>query len=214
MAKIPGKRELNSEAKKELILDKSLELFRQYGYEKITINDICDECHMNVGTLYHHFGSKLGILQAISDNMSVASALEENDPKLVRRPCETIMHFLLDYANRWEMLGVDLTTQIFQNFQKIYINPLTYTLRESEAISSLARFIKFSQKAGCFDPSADAEKTANLIMLIGRGLVYDWCMQNGAYNLSEKAAELMYLLNFLVVGSAGLKQDIQVKNRM
>ena len=76
MAKTPGKRELNSEAKKELILEKSLELFRQYGYEKITITDICEECHINVGTLYHHFGSKLGILRAISSSLSAESALE------------------------------------------------------------------------------------------------------------------------------------------
>ena len=205
MAKTPGKRELNSEAKKELILDKSLELFRQYGYEKITITDICNECHMNVGTLYHHFGSKLGILQAISNNMSVVNVFEENDPKLVREPCETIMRFLLDYASRWETLGVDLTTQIFQNFQKIYINPVTYTLKESKSINGLSRFIKSSQEVGCFDPSADAVKTANLIMLVGRGVVYDWCMQNGAYDLSEKAAEVMKLLEFLVVGRTGLK---------
>ena len=205
MAKTPGKRELNSEAKKELILDKSLELFRQYGYEKITITDICNECHMNVGTLYHHFGSKLGILQAISNNMSVVSVFEENDPKLVQEPCETIMRFLLDYASRWETLGVDLTTQIFQNFQKIYINPITYTLKESKSINGLSRFIKSSQEADCFDPSADAVKTANLIMLIGRGVVYDWCMQNGAYDLSEKAEEVMKLLEFLVVGRTGLK---------
>jgi len=205
MAKTPGKRELNSEAKKELILDKSLELFRQYGYEKITITDICNECHMNVGTLYHHFGSKLGILQAISNNMSVVNVFEENDPKLVREPCETIMRFLLDYASRWETLGVDLTTQIFQNFQKIYINPVTYTLKESKSINGLSRFIKSSQEVGCFDPSADAVKTANLIMLVGRGVVYDWCMQNGAYDLSEKAEEVMKLLEFLVVGRTGLK---------
>jgi Transcriptional regulator len=202
MAKTPGKRELNSEAKKELIVTKSLELFSQYGYEKITINDICEECKINVGTLYHHFGSKMGILQAISSHISVASALTEIDEDLVKKPIEAITQFFLDYATRWKMLGADLTTQIFINFQKIYVNS-NYTLKDSEAINSLSRFIKASQKAGCFDPAADPMTTANTIMLIGRGVVYDWCMQNGNYDLYERALEVMGLIKFFVRGDAG-----------
>ena len=203
MAKMPGKREINSEAKKELIVTKSLELFRHYGYEKITISDICEECKINVGTLYHHFGSKLGILQAISNHISAASALTEIHSELIKNPSEAIMQFFLDYANRWKMLGADLTTQIFVNFQKIYINPNTYTLKDTESINSLSRFIKASQEAGYFDPAAEPVKTANMIMLIGRGVVYDWCMQNGNYDLSERALEVMGLIKFFVRGDAG-----------
>jgi len=203
MAKTPSKRELSSEAKKELILEKALKLFREYGYEKITITDICNECDINVGTLYHHFGSKLGVLQAIVDKLSPASVLDEDAPKLLQNPADTIMRFLLDYASRWETLGVDLTTQIFQNFQKIYIHPFTSVLKESESINRLSQFIKASQESNCFDTSADPVKTANLIMLIGRGVVYDWCMLGGVYDLSKKAIEMMGLLKFLVVGNIG-----------
>ena len=211
MSKMPGKREINSEAKKELILKKSLELFRQYSYEKITVADICSECNVNVGTLYHHFGSKLGILRAISNDLSHESALKKNDPKQVKKPCETIMRFLLDYSNRWETLGIDLTTQIFQNFQEIYVDPRTYTLKESQSIRSLAIYIKASQEAGFFDPDADAGKTADMIMLIGRGVVYDWCMQKGNFNLSEKALEVMKLIKFLVAGDGVVKPCKKIK---
>ena len=205
MAKTPGKRELNSEAKKELILNNSLELFQKYGYEKITITDICKECGITVGTLYHYFGSKIGVLQAISNRLSPVSVLEENSPKLLQNPAEAIMQFLLNYAVRWETLGVDLTTQIFQNFQKIYINPFTSILTESESIDKLSRFIQASQQAGCFDPAAKPVKTASLIMLIARGVVYDWCMQNGLYDLSEKAKEVSELLKCLVTGNGYIK---------
>jgi len=204
MAKTPGKREINSEAKKELILENSLELFRKYGYEKITVTDICKECGINVGTLYHYFGSKVGVLQAISDKLSPVSVLEENDPELLQNPAEAITHFLLNYASRWETLGVDLTTQIFQNFQKIYVNPFTSILNETDSIDKLSRFIKASQQIGCFDPSAKPVKTANLIMIVGRGVVYDWCMQSGMYDLSEKAREVSGLLKYLVAGDGDI----------
>ena len=196
MAKVPGKRQLSSDAKKALILVKSLELFRKYGYEKITVSDICKECNVNVGTIYHFFGSKLGILQALSERIADSSGFEEKVNELVSDPYAAIRDFLLEYAKRWEMLGADLTVQFFKNFQQIYISPTASGTTDFESVTKLTRFIKAAQEAGKFDPSADPKKTADLIMLIGRGVVYDWCMQNGAYNLSDKALEVMEFTGF------------------
>ena len=122
---------------------------------------------------------------------------------MLEKPCETIMDFLLSYAERWEILGVDLTIQIFQNSRTIYVNPSTDTLKESEAIDSLIRFIVHAQTAGSFDSAANAAKTANMIMLVARGVVYDWCMHNGMYSIVDKAAEMMGLMRYLVVGESG-----------
>jgi len=191
MAINPGKRELNSDVKKEMILEKSMELFKKHDYEKITIIDICKECNVNVGTVYHFFGSKIGILQAISEKLIVPDELERNDPELVKNPYNVILKYLLIYARRWETLGADLTTQIFKNFQNIYINPNTSTFKEKSSIRPIANFIRESQKAGYFNANTKPLEAANLIMLVARGLVYDWCMHNGSYDLEEKAAWMM-----------------------
>ena len=191
MAKTPGKRQLSSEMKRELIIKKSMELFKEYGYEKITISDICTECSINVGTLYHHFGSKFGILQAISAKMSVSGILSENISEKACNPYESLMKFFIDYAARWKELGTDLSMQIYRNFAKIYIDPKTSATRESDALKELQLFIKEAQKKGSFDQSVDPSETAYMFILLGRGIVFDWCLQNNIYDLSEKSLEVM-----------------------
>lgn len=48
------------------ILDVSLKLFMEKGYEKTTIQDIVNNLGMSKGAIYHHFKSKEEIMNAIS----------------------------------------------------------------------------------------------------------------------------------------------------
>jgi len=50
----------------KLILDVSLKLFMEKGYEKTTIQDIVNDLGMSKGAIYHHFKSKEEIMNAIS----------------------------------------------------------------------------------------------------------------------------------------------------
>lgn len=47
---------------KRMILDQALNCFNIYGVEATTIDDIKKACDTSVGAIYHHFGSKEGIL--------------------------------------------------------------------------------------------------------------------------------------------------------
>jgi len=47
---------------KRTILSKSLDCFNNYGIESTTIDVIKNECETSVGAIYHHFGTKEGIV--------------------------------------------------------------------------------------------------------------------------------------------------------
>ena len=51
------------------ILDVSMRLFTEQGYEHTTIQDIVDALGMSKGAIYHHFSSKLDILLRIADQI-------------------------------------------------------------------------------------------------------------------------------------------------
>ena len=53
----------------EKILDVSMRLFSEKGYEHTTIQDIVDALGMSKGAIYHHFSSKLDILLRIADQI-------------------------------------------------------------------------------------------------------------------------------------------------
>jgi AcrR family transcriptional regulator len=53
------------------ILETALDLFAAHGYDATSVQEICDAAHITKPTLYHFYGSKEGVYNAL-----IASALE------------------------------------------------------------------------------------------------------------------------------------------
>jgi len=47
---------------KEDLVSKAIELFKQKGFENITVSQICQACHVTKGSFYHHFKTKNEVL--------------------------------------------------------------------------------------------------------------------------------------------------------
>lgn len=50
---------------KRLILETAIGLFASRGYDGVGVSEIVESCSLTKPTLYHYFGSKLGLVQAI-----------------------------------------------------------------------------------------------------------------------------------------------------
>jgi TetR/AcrR family transcriptional regulator len=50
---------------RQIILDEALRLFAARGYEAVGVADVVAAAGLTKPSLYHHFGSKLGLLQAL-----------------------------------------------------------------------------------------------------------------------------------------------------
>ena len=48
------------------ILQKALQLFYEKGYDAIGVQEIADAAGVTKPTLYHYFGSKYGLLEAVA----------------------------------------------------------------------------------------------------------------------------------------------------
>ena len=57
--------ERRKEQKKESIRRAALELFKTYGFKKVTINDIAHKAGVSQVTIYNHFGSKDELVRAV-----------------------------------------------------------------------------------------------------------------------------------------------------
>ena len=87
------------------ILDVSMRLFTEQGYEHTTIQDIVDALGMSKGAIYHHFKSKEDILDQINDRYYENLEWFSDPAKLPgRNGLEKLRyafrHFLTDPAKR------------------------------------------------------------------------------------------------------------------
>ncbi|MFB4212143.1 TetR/AcrR family transcriptional regulator [Shouchella sp. JSM 1781072] len=55
--------------KKERVLKAAMHLFSQQPYEAIPIHDLAQQAGVTIGTIYHHFQSKLGLYEVICNEI-------------------------------------------------------------------------------------------------------------------------------------------------
>ncbi len=86
--------EKRKEEKKNSIRHAALELFRNYGIKKVTVNDIAKRAGVSPVTIYNYFGSKQGLIRDV-----VKWLLTE-----ILSEYQAIIHSDRPYLKRWEQM--------------------------------------------------------------------------------------------------------------
>lgn len=100
------------------ILSAALQCFNEHGVEAAAIGDICAGADASVGSVYHHFGNKEGIVQAL-----LAEGLRSNmqflEPNLRRaRSARQGVHVVVHALIEWVAAHPDWARFIYANLGK------------------------------------------------------------------------------------------------
>jgi len=107
-----------SPTKRALILERALALFADRGYNGVGVEELATAAGVTKPTLYHYFGSKQGVLEALLheqfdpflDELAIAAAYEGDLQRALSRIIRTVFDF--GTANPqlyWMVLGAELT---------------------------------------------------------------------------------------------------------
>ena len=96
--------------RREQIIETAERLFYTRGYERTAVQDILDELSLSKGGFYHHFESKLQVLEAVCarqgerDREAMALAVRENAGNAAAQ-----LNALLDCCGLWRPERMDFT---------------------------------------------------------------------------------------------------------
>ena len=117
---------------KRLIEEAFLELSRTKGYDNVRIIDIAELAMVNRNTIYLHYGSKEGIIQAIVEREFLSRMKEFMDPnrpiprirvrKDIRRMYETIFSVIADNS---EVYRIILTEPSLSGYMAVNMKRVT-----------------------------------------------------------------------------------------
>lgn len=183
-----GKRARRTEANRELIIKTALGLFNEKGYDKTTMADIIHASGLTNGTIYHLFENKQSIITGIYDYyFDVELGLNENVNKKIQDPFPYIKQFLLDYEQIWVSAGWALSANVYRVYENLYSQERTSELIlddfSSNSKKELEKFIMAAQKNGTIRKDLKARFIVTTIFIFGRGLLYEWSLSKGAYDL-------------------------------
>ena len=158
------------------------ELFKTQGFNNVTVRDICESASISVGTFYHHFVSKDEIVNTA--HYQIDMLWEERISSYESRNTrEDILYMFEEAGALLEELGWDLAAQ---NYKQLITAKTKYAIQKDRPISGqLDRIIRTGMDRDDFLPGTDPEELTETLLRSSRGVLFDWCLNEGSYNLKE-----------------------------
>lgn len=176
------KRQLQAIDTKNKIYNVAIDLMERKGFDNITIEEIAKKAGVSIGSFYHYFNSKNDILveiykigdeffQNVRDNFKGQTALEK------------VIEFFDYYATLNVSTGIDTAKQLYTANNKMFIKKGRYM----QAL--LTEIITEGQKNGEIISTKPATDITEFLFIAARGLVYDWCLHEGSYDLEDSMTQ-------------------------
>lgn len=157
-------------------------LIDKYGYEEVTIEDISRHAGVSVGAFYHYYNSKTDILVELFKQID--QYFKQNESKILshKNAARNLIEFFRYYADFHTNRGLDHTRGILR-VQSPFFND-----RSRYMYTLLTRIVADARETGVFTKAYTVEKIVDYFLLVIRGLLFDWVIERGGYDLVKRVA--------------------------
>jgi TetR/AcrR family transcriptional regulator, fatty acid metabolism regulator protein len=192
---VSTKRELQREETWQKIHDTAMDLFTRKGFTRVSVEEICDKVGVSKGTFYYYFKSKDQVL--LEEYLKVDDFYQEWMERLSKKhksPTGMLEEFTgmsFEYMNG---LGVKILKVIYHS----EIDPVG---KKSELASAsrplyviIEQLVREGQERGELRGDVNALVISALWVRCYRGIIYEWCLQNGKFDLTEAGRDFFKML--------------------
>ncbi len=177
----------------------AINLFKEKGYEHVSVDEIVRTAGTAKGTFYIYFKSKVDIISHMLHKYD--HYYDELEKALDPANKATANLFIIIQSScqfTKDNIGLDL-------LRVLYANQLTDPSQQGDLHNNRSLYrvinnlVEQAQLAGDFNRQIDAKLTSEWIVRSIRGTFYEWCLQDGAFDLSEQC------LDYIKIFCKGLK---------
>ena len=187
-------REVQAKQSRQKIHDAAVDLFDKKGYEKVTIADICQKAGFTPGAFYTYFKSKDQIYMnrffEIDDHYEkvMDDMRDEEDPiKKLRTIVTEALIFMDGLGNK--VMRVVYSAELGRVNRKPYMDS------ERRSLYTIVKsIVEEGQEKGMIRNDMDSMEVSQHVINSVRGLMYDWCLKKGSFDLKERGSRLFEVL--------------------
>ena len=171
---------MSQESTKEIIRTTAIQLFKDLGYEKVTVQQICDACNITKRTFYYHFSSKSSVLTGINDYLGVRAENLLATMVTQSNNVEILWKLMSVYCENSQSLGFRLLKQVYiqsleGNTGRFPMNMYLYPIA--------LQLIKNAQEKKEIKNNIVAEDIACALYHGLRSVSITWAFSEGSYDL-------------------------------
>lgn len=192
---------------KKKIFEAALHLLETYGYEYLTVANICKTAGVSNGSFYHFFQNKDALLEYY-----LVAAFEKYEEEFSKPSTGNIV---LDVLRCYELYLSFLLEQKLEFVQNYYTTK--NKALDNHDLNNLAgrnipilfrtiELIKKAQQDGYIKQNAEPGELADALCILEKGNIFDWCVADGAYDLKKQSMHMIKVYMYYYVTEKFLKQ--------
>jgi len=186
-------RQLQAQKTKRKIYNAAVDLFNRHGFDNTTIEDISRKAGVSVGAFYHYYPSKSDIyhelFQKIDDFCETTV-----EPKLTKEDFyENIILYFRHYAAYNSARGTDAVKQLFNTLNVLFLDKNRYMFK------LLREIIRKGEEKNQLTKEMTPDEIQEFLMVVARGVVYDWLVHDGDYDLETKMVKYISEMRYIFV---------------
>ncbi len=195
-------RSIRSQQIKESIYNAAMDLLKEYGYEYITVKNICKLADVSTGSFYHYFKSKDDLM---SNFFFEAYRKFSQEGKLTPKEniLDNILLFFVLYSEFCQEQGLDFIRNFYTPFNRSMDMRQLIDHEGKSSLPSMAVAINYileAQKRGILADTIPAQRLADDLCTIEKGCIYEWCVSDGDFNIRDLVERLLknYLSSYRI----------------
>ncbi len=178
-------RDIQAEKSRERIFQAAVKLLSEKGYVETSISDICRKAGCSIGAFYHHFSSKDKILEEIFYVADEEFKGWNSPDQEAVKGMDLILAYMDSYSRLVMNHGLEFAKHFYTWKNKTFV-------RKGRAMQTrLLELIKMSVEKEELSLNMSPEDACDLIFMCARGVVFHWCLHEGAFDLSLKMKDTM-----------------------
>lgn len=182
----------------------ALKLFKERGFDNVTIHDICEESGISKHTFYYYFASKEGLLKTVMTLPEELSSDEAAKIMMIDSPYEQYCEILKKRVRHFESCGKDIV-------KKILVARLTVSFDEQKEredfneerpfLEMQMGFIKKAQERGEIENGGDPKDLMHAAFCVLIGISQVWATHPGTkFNLEVEYFRILDTVMMKKVG--------------
>lgn len=186
------KKMTKGEKTKQHLYSCAIQLFREKGYDQVSVEEIVREAGTAKGTFYIYFESKadvlLYMLQEYDDYYDKVESELPLDWSVEQRLREVIK---CSAAFTEDVMGLDVIRALYLNQLSGSVKGELDTRRALYRV--LYRLVEEGQQYGNFLCEESSVDLTNRLVNCVRGMFFEWCLRGGDFSLEEECIKLIEL---------------------
>ncbi|MBX4260201.1 TetR/AcrR family transcriptional regulator [Clostridium estertheticum] len=178
-------RQLQALNTKNKIYKSAIDLMDKKGYKNIKIQDICKKAGVSVGSFYNCFKSKNEILIEIYKRADEYFITEVANNIYCDNATNEIIKYFDYYAKYNVQVGIDTMKLLYNSNNKLFIT------KDRDMQNLLNIIIGRGQEKNELSNEMSKESITEYLFIAARGVVYNWCLYDGKFDLLEAMNEYM-----------------------